>query len=98
MAPRKHYAKGQEIVYRRLGTSARPKFKAVYAKVPVPNIPTAIPNSGSEPSGPPIVDPPQEGDDQSHFAPDEASSFLDYEIPQKKKKVRFISPERVTGE
>ena len=85
MAPRNHYAKSQEIVYKSMGTAARPRFKPVHAKLPAKNTSSAADASGSEPYVPPIVDPPQEGGDQ--FGQNEGPSFLDFEVPQKKKKV-----------
>jgi hypothetical protein len=85
MAPRTHYAKSQEIVYKSMGTAARPRFKAVNAKLPANKKPSNSDTSGSGPSGPPIVDPPREDGDQ--IGQNEGSSFLDFEVPQKKKKV-----------
>jgi len=85
MAPRTHFAKSQEIVYKSMGTAARPRFKPVHAKLPANKKLSNIDASGSQPSVPPIVDPPREGGDQ--FGQYEGSSFLDFEVPQKKKKV-----------
>ena len=85
MAPRTHYAKSQEIVYKRMGTTARPRFKAVHSKIPAKGKPSNIDATSSAPSVPPFVDPPQEGGDQ--LGQNEDSSFLDFEIPQRKKKV-----------
>ena len=87
MAPRTHYAKSQEVVYKRLGTSARPKYKALYAKLPVHQKSENISNSQCEPSGPSGVDPPHGEDDPSLLAPDEGSSSFHYEMPQRTKKV-----------
>jgi hypothetical protein len=68
-----------------MGTAARPRFKAVHAKLPANKKPSSTDPSGFEHSVPPIVDPPHEGGDQ--FGQNEGSSFLDFEVPQKKKKV-----------
>jgi hypothetical protein len=90
MAPRTYYAKSQEIIYKSMGTSARPKFKAVHAKLPAKTKPSNIDNLTSEPTVPPIVDHSQDGGDQ--FGPNEGSSFLDFEMPQRKKKVLNLFP------
>ena len=83
MAPRTHYAKSQEIVYQSMGTTARPKFKAVRVKLPV-NKPSDIQTLASERSLPPVVDPPQDSGDQ--FGPNEGSSIPELQIPQRKTK------------
>ena len=68
-----------------MGTSARPKFKAVHAKLPAKKKPSNNESLSSGPSVPPGVDAPQDGRDV--FGPNEGSSFLDFERPQRKKKV-----------
>jgi hypothetical protein len=82
MAPRTHYTKSQEIVYKRMGTTARPTFKAVRAKLPM-NKPSNNQTLASETSLPPVVDPPQDSGDQ--FGPNEGS-IPDFQIPQRKTK------------
>ena len=88
MAPRTHYAKSQEVVYKRLGSSTRPKFKAVHAKLRLAKKSSSVDDTASSEQHPPaVVVPP---DDRSQFGPDEGSSFMDYEIPQRKRKVRPV--------
>jgi hypothetical protein len=88
MAPRTYYAKSQEIVYKPLGTSARPKYKALHARLPVPKKASDVDDSASsQQPAPPVVVPPEAGHDYSEIGPGEGSSFLDYDIPQKKKQV-----------
>jgi hypothetical protein len=88
MAPRTYYAKSQEIVYKSMGTSARPQFKAVHAKLPANKKPSTVDTLRSDPSVRPDVDPLQDGGDQ--FGQNEGSSGLDFDIPQRKKKVLNI--------
>jgi hypothetical protein len=83
MPPRTHYAKSQEIVYKSMGTIARPKYKAVRATLPV-NKPSDNHTLASEPSIPPVVDPPQDSGDP--FGPNEGSSIPEFQIPQRKTK------------
>jgi hypothetical protein len=90
MAPRTHYAKSQEIVYKSMGTAARPRFKAVHAKLPAKKQSSNSDALSSEPPVPPIVDSPQGAGDQ--FGPNEGSSFLDFETSQRKKKVLNLFP------
>ena len=82
MAPRTHYARSQEVVYKSMGTAARPKFKAVRAKLPGQKKPSNTSDLSSEPSAPPLVDPPQDGGDP--FGSNEGPSFLDFETPPEK--------------
>lgn len=90
MAPRTHYAKSQEVVYKKMGTAARPKFKAVHPKLPGAKEGTEMPNTKSEPPAPPVIEPPHVGEDCPPYGLDEGPSFVDYEMPKRKKKVCLI--------
>jgi hypothetical protein len=68
-----------------MGTSARPKYKAVHAKLPANKKSSNINTLSSGPSAPPVVDPPQDGGDE--FGLNDGSSFPDFDIPGRKKKV-----------
>jgi len=85
MAPRTFYPKSQEVVYKKTGSSARPKFMAAYAKVPVLKKSADI--HESEPNAASMAPPLDGAEVPSQFGPGETSSCLDYEIPQRKKKV-----------
>jgi len=85
MAPRTFYTKSQEVVYKKTGSSARPKFKAAHVKVPVPKKSTDI--RGSENTTASVALPLDGAEDPSQFGPGDGSSGLDYEIPQRNKKV-----------
>lgn len=88
MAPRTHYAKSQEIVYKSMGTAARPRFKAINAKLPTKKKPSSSQALTSEPVEPPIVEPPHEGG--GHFGGNDDPGYLDFEIPHKQKKVSYL--------
>lgn len=83
MAPRPQFAKSQEIVYKKLGTRQRPLYKATQAKLQ-PKTVTQTDPSSSEHTTPPVVVPPLEGD---HVGFNDGSPLLDFDIPQRKKKV-----------
>ena len=80
MAPRTFYAKSQEVVYKKTGSSARPKFKGTHVKVSLSKNSSKI--HRPEPPEPSVVLPPDGADNPSQLDPGESSSFLDYEIPQ----------------
>ena len=90
MAPRTFVTKSQEVVYKKTGNSARPRFKATHVKVSVPKKSANI--QRSEQTGPNAVLPPDGAEDPSQFGSGDGSSFLDYEIPQRKKKVSAAHP------
>jgi len=83
MAPRPQFAKGQEIVYKKLGTGARPFYKPVNAKLQAKTSTQTDPSSSAQ-TNPSVVVPPLEDD---LFGFNEGSSCHDFEIPQRKKKV-----------
>jgi len=68
-----------------MGSKARPRFKAVHAKLPAREQASNSNTLHFEPANPPIVDSPQEEGDQ--FGLNEDPSFPDFDIPQRKKKV-----------
>ena len=96
MAPRTHYAKSQEMVYKELGTASRPKYKLVHATRGSSKT-SAKTGSGSEPvppAPPPVVSAPADeshsGADNPPFGLDDPNTFLDEQIPPKKKKASLL--------
>lgn len=85
MAPCAFVAKSQEVVYKKTGSSARPRFKAVHVKIPKPKKSADI--QKAEHTAPSVSLLPDGAEDPSAFGPGESSSYFDYEIPQRKKNV-----------
>ena len=57
------------------------------------SVPKRPPNENrSEGTEPPVVLPPDGVEDPFQFGTRQGSSFLDYEIPEKKKKVSVVLP------
>jgi hypothetical protein len=60
MAPRKHYAKSQELVYKKIGQGSRERYKLVHADRPTNkgSVNAERLAGGAQPSAAPIVSPP----------------------------------------
>ena len=86
MAPRikTHYAKSQEVVYKKLGSADRPVYKEVRVRLQPQSSAQVIPSSSKQ-SAPPVVAPPPSDDVDFGINED----LLDFEHPQRKKKVHL---------
>jgi hypothetical protein len=60
MAPRTHYAKSQELVYKKIGQGSRERYKLVHADRPTNkgSVNAERLAGGAQPSAAPIVSPP----------------------------------------
>jgi hypothetical protein len=60
MAPRTHYAKSQELVYKKIGQGSRERYKIVHADIQrnKGSVNTERLAGGAQPSAAPIISPP----------------------------------------